>query len=79
MCRGQAQDPAFAPCPSEVAFEFWSFLYLVVHHVPQLHTHTGIFHPLLLLCILLLEEAFIQVQAGSKGSQVPGPHLSQYK
>ena len=51
VCRGHAQYPAFAPHAlflgsSEVAVGFLVFLYLVVHSLPQLHTHTVIFSPL---------------------------------
>ena len=70
-CRGHAQCPAFAPSSSEVAVGFLVFLYLVVHNLPQLDMHTVIFSPLWFLCILLLEETFVQVQALQQ--RVPGP------
>ena len=52
----------------------WS-LYLVVHDLPQLRMHTVTFSPLYFLCILLLEETFVLVQALQR--RVPGPSLSQ--
>ena len=38
-------------------------LYHVVHNLPQLSMHRVIFSPLQFLCILLLREMFVQVQA----------------
>ena len=69
-CRGHAQCPAFAPSSSEVAVGVLDFLYLV-HNLPQLDMHTVIFSPLWFLCILLLDETFVQVQALQP--RVPGP------
>lgn len=54
---------------------FLVFVYLVVHNLPQLFTHTVIFSPLQFLCVLLLEEIFVYLQALKQG--VPGPRLSQ--
>ena len=81
VCRGHAQYPAFAPHPLLLlpALQRWQLgflvsFYLVVQNLPQLHMHTVIFSPLSFLCILLLKETFVQVQAlqhCSKGSQVP--------
>ena len=50
------------------------FLYLV-HNLPQLHMHAGsfFFSPLEFLCILLLEETFVQVQALQQ--RRPGPRF----
>ena len=62
---------AFAPSPSEVAVGFLVFSYLVVHILPPLCMHTAIFSPRQILCILLPEETFVQVQAEQKS--VPGP------
>ena len=42
---------------------FLVFLYLTVHKLPQLRIHPAIFSPLEFLCIPLLEEAFVQLQA----------------
>ena len=39
------------------------FLYLVVHNLAQLLMHVVIFSSLYFLCILLLEETFVQEQA----------------
>ena len=72
--RGHAQCPAFAPSSSEVAVGFLIFLYLVVHNLPQLCMHAAIFSPFQFLCIFLLEEMFVQVQALQQ--RVPG-HRSQ--
>ena len=70
VCRGHAQYPAFAPNPLLLllALQKWQLgilvsLYLVVHNLPQLCMHAVIFSPLYFLCILLLEETFVQVQA----------------
>ena len=52
---------------------FLVFLYLTVHKLPQLRIHPAIFSPLEFLCIPLLEEAFVQLQALQKESQVSGP------
>ena len=43
-------------------------------NLPQGHMHTVIFSPVQLLCILLLEERCVQVQALQQ--RVPGPGLS---
>lgn len=40
-----------------------SFLYLVVCNLPQSLPHVVVFGPWLFLCILLLEETFVQVEA----------------
>ena len=55
---GVGQYSAFAPGSSEEAV-----LYLIVHSLPQLPMHTVIFSLLQFLCILLLEDMFVQVQA----------------
>ena len=39
------------------------FLYLMVHNVPQLWVYAILFSLLQFLCILLLKEMFVQVQA----------------
>ena len=71
FCSGQ---PVFPPSSLEVGFLglFVSF----VHNLPQLHTHAVIFSPIQFLCVLLLEEMFIQVHALQQS--IPGPSLSQY-
>ena len=86
LCRRHVQYPAFAPDTlfllqvlQKGQLGFLVFLCLLVQNLPQLHVHAVIFSPIQFLCILLLEEMFVQVQAlqhCSKGSQVPG--LSQY-
>ena len=70
--RDYAQYSAFAPNPSGVKAEFLVFFLCLVHNLPQLCMHTAIFSPLEFLCILLLEERFVQVQVLPKGAQVPG-------
>ena len=42
---------------------FLAFLYCIVRNLPQLHMHAVIFSPVQFLCILLLQETFVQVQA----------------
>ena len=42
---------------------FLVFLYLAVYNLPQLCMYTVTFSPLQFLCIFLLEEMFVQVQA----------------
>ena len=69
--QGHAQCPAFAPGSSEVAVGFLVFLYLLVHNLPPLCMHAAIFSPLWFLCILLLEEMFVPVQALQQRG--PGP------
>lgn len=59
---GMCKYSVFAPGSSGVAV-----LYLVVHNLPM---HTFIFSLLQFLCILLLEEMFVQVQAPQQ--RVPG-------
>ena len=61
-CRGHVQSPASVPGSSEVAAGFLAFLYLV-WNFPQLCMHAVTFSPIHFLCILLLEERFVQVQA----------------
>ena len=61
------------PTPLLVLCGFLVFLYLV-HNLPQLCMHAVIFSPLQFLCILLLKERFVQVQALQQ--KVPGPSLS---
>lgn len=50
------------------------FLYLVACNLPQRLLHTVIFGPLQFLCLLLLEENFVQVEALQH--RVPGPGRS---
>ena len=75
-----SQHPVFALGSAEVAVALFGPLCLVVHNLPQLHMHTVSFSPLQFLCILLLEETFVQVQAlqQSPGSQVSGTSLSPW-
>ena len=65
--RGHAWYPVFppdtliyVPISSEV-LGGGVFLYPLVHNLPQLHMHAVIDSPLQFLCILLLEETFVQV------------------
>ena len=60
------------PCGSWV---FSVFLYLFVHILPQLFMQAVIFSPLWFLCILLLKETFVQVQALKQ--RIPGPNQCQ--
>ena len=80
------QVPAIAPCSSELAarlsVSFFLFLYLV-HNLPQLCMHMVVFSLLEFVCILLIEEMFVQVQAlfiAAKGprSQPVSKGLSQH-
>ena len=74
VCRGQAYYPAFTLCSSEVVVEFLVFLYLLAHNLSQLRMYEAIFKHLQFLCILLLWEMFVQVQALQPPQQrVPGP------
>lgn len=51
-CRGVQAGPCFAPGSSEVAVGFFYLdLYLIVHNVPQRHTHTVIFSPFGSCCL----------------------------
>ena len=75
MCEGLAQYPAFAPSSSEVAVGVSVSLYLVVQNLPHLRVHAVIFSPLSFLCISLLEEMFVSVQALQQ--RVPGLSLSR--
>ena len=61
-CKGHVQSPASVPGSSEVSAGFLVFLYLV-GNFPQLCMHAVIFSPIHFLCILLLVEKFVQVQA----------------
>lgn len=71
--RESTQAPAFASSTSEVAVGFWTLNF--VHNLLQPHMCAIIFGPLPFLHILLLQEAFVQVQALQE--RVPGPSLSQ--
>ena len=81
VCWGHAQYPAFAPDTLLLlwALQKWQLGYFglfvsFVQNLPQLHMHLVIFSHIQFLCILLLEERCVQVQAlqhCSKGSQVP--------
>ena len=75
VCRGHAQYPAFAPSSSEMAVGFcWSFCILSI--ICPNCTCTQVlffFSPLEFLCILLLEETFVQVQALQQ--RRPGPRF----
>ena len=61
-----------------LALQKWQLVVLVilylVYILPQLHRYAVIFSPLEFLCILLLEETFVQVQALQQ--RAPGPSLS---
>ena len=74
-CRGHAQYRVFAPSSSEVAVGyFWSFCILSI--ICPNCTCTQVlffFSPLEFLCILLLEETFVQVQALQQ--RRPGPRF----
>ena len=68
--RGHVQCSPFAPDPLILllALQKWQlgflvFLYLIVYNLSQLHMGTVIFSPSQFLCILLLKETFVQVQA----------------
>ena len=62
---GDLPDPGIEPAlPSEPPG------ILTVHNMPQLLIHPAIFSLLSFLCILLLEEAFVQLQALQQ--RVPG-------
>ena len=54
---------------------FFGFFVSCIKNLPQLRMHAVIFSPLWFLCILLLEETFVQVQALQQ--RVPGPSLCQ--
>ena len=70
-----SQIPAFASCSSKVAVRSSGLFVSFVQNLPQLSEHSVIFSPLQFLCILLLEDRFVQVQALQE--KVPGPSLSQ--
>ena len=78
VCRGHVQYPAFAPGSSKVAVGFFGlFVSFGPEFAPTEHALV-IFSPVQFLCILLLEERYVQVQVlqqsvqgPSKGSQVP--------
>ena len=85
---GHAQYPAFAtntqfllPALQKWQLGFLSFCIFWILNLPQLHRHTVIFSPIQFLCILLLEERCVQVQAlqhCSNAAKCPSPSLSQY-
>ena len=54
-----------------LALQKWQLVVLVilylVYILPQLHRYAVIFSPLEFLCILLLEETFVQVLTAAKG------------
>ena len=64
----------FAPGSSKVAVAFFGLFVSFVRNLPQLRMRAVIFSPIQFLCILLLQERCVQVQAlqrCSKGAQVP--------
>ena len=82
VCRGHgtvpcfcSQHPVFAPGSSEVAVGiFGLFVSFGSRICPSCPMHTVIFSSIQFLCILLLEERCVQIQAlqhCSRGSQVP--------
>ena len=62
MCRYHVQTLLLLPVPQKCPLHFSLFLSLVCS-LFQLCTPTVTFSPLLLLCLLLLEKTFVQVQA----------------
>ena len=76
-CRGHAQLPVFAPDSPEVAVGVCFVSVSFGPEFPPAAHARSIFSPMSFLCILLLEERCVQVQAVCKGSQVPAPSLSQ--
>ena len=69
-----SRHPVFALGSSEVAVGFFGLFVSFVQNLPRLYMHAVIFSPIWFLCILFLQERFVQVQAMqhcSKGSQVP--------
>ena len=82
VCRGHAQDPAFAPDPLFLlpVLQKWQVGFLVsllsfAPNFPQLHMRAVIFSPLQFLCVLSVEERCVHVQALQQ--RVQGPSLSQ--
>ena len=70
-----SQPPAFAPSSSEVALGLFWFLFILLSRICPDWACTQLFLvPYKFLCILLLEEMFVQVQALQQ--KVPGPSLS---
>ena len=63
--------PAFALHTSEAAVGFLVFFHVIGRNLPQLRMLV----PYLCVCLLLLKEMFVQVQALQQ--RVPGPSLSQ--
>ena len=69
--------PCFVLGSSEVEAEVLVSLYplrpeFALVNLPQEHMHTVIFSPIQFLCILLLEERCVQVQALQQRVPVPG-------
>ena len=73
-CKRHTQYPAFAPSSSKVVVEQFGLFVSFVQTSPLLHMQAVIFSPMHFLCILLLEETFVQVQALQP--RVPSPSLS---
>ena len=72
VCRVSAQYPAFAPGSSKVAFGVFGLFVSFAQNLPQLYIHA--FSLIQFVCILLLKEKCVQVQAlqpFGKGFQVP--------
>ena len=66
---------AFVPGSSKVSVGFPGLFVSFAQNLLQLCMHRVIFSPMLFLCILLLEERCVQMQALQQ--RVPGPSLSQ--
>ena len=73
-CKRRTQYPAFAPSSSKVVVEQFGLFVYFVQTLLLLHMQAVNFSPVHFLCVLLLEETFVQVQALQ--SRVPSPSLS---
>ena len=68
----KGMHPTFAISSSEVVvggFLFFVFLYFFIHNLSQIFMHAVLYSPLWFICMLLLEETFIQVKPYSKWLQ----------
>ena len=75
--QGSCPVPCFCSWHLRNGSWFLASLYLI-HNLPYLCMHAALFSPLFFLGILLLQEAFVQVQALQGKPRMPGSQVPDY-
>ena len=75
--QGSCAVPCFCSWHLRNGSWFLASLYLI-HNLPYLCMHAALFSPLFFLGILLLQEAFVQVQALQGKPRMPGSQVPDY-